>query len=102
MNSPECFAISRIAQELGRSRQHVYLGFAGIRPDGETFVRGQRAAGWLPASFPKTIFDELQAIRIRKHFRSIADLLSAAPTRWSPPFPFVEAAPAEQERALRL
>jgi hypothetical protein len=56
----------------------------------------------MPASFPKAIFEELQAIRMRKHFGSIADLLSASPSRWMPIFPFADAAPFEQERALRL
>jgi hypothetical protein len=102
VNPPAIFTMARIAQELGRSRQYVYLCFAGVRSIGEVLVRGQRTAGWLPASFPKTIFDELEAIRVRKHFRSIADLLSAPPSRWMPAFPFVQAAPEEQQGALRL
>ena len=102
MNAPQFFPIARIAQELGKSRQYVYLRFAGIRFDGETTVRGQRASGWLPASFPKEIFDELQAIRAAKGFRSIADLLAAPPGRFIPAIPFAEVAPAEREKAVRL
>jgi hypothetical protein len=98
----QLFTLSRITQELGCSRQYVYLRFAGIKPDGDTFVRGQRTAAWLPASFPKPIFDELQAIRVKKHFRSIADLLAAPPSRWTPAVPFAEVVPAAREKALKL
>lgn len=102
VNPPALFTIARIAQELGRTRQSVYLSFAGINPDGEAIVRGQRASGWMVASFPKTIFEELETIRVRKQLRSIADLLSAPPSRYVSPVPFAEVTPTEREKALKL
>lgn len=98
----QLFTAARIAQELGRTRQHIHKCFAGIRSDGETFVRGQSAAGWMPASFPPAIFEELKAIRLRKQFASIADLLAAPASRYVSPVPFAEVTPVEREKAMKL
>lgn len=102
MNPPAIFGAKRIAQELGCRRQTVHLRFVGIRPDGEVLVNGQRASGWAPASFPSAVFDELEPIRIRKGSQSVADLLSAPPSRYVPAVPFREVAPAAREKALKL
>jgi hypothetical protein len=101
-NALAVFTAARIAQELGCSRQQVYLQFAKIRPDGETFVRGQRALGWNPISFPKAILERLEKIAVRRGFQSIAGLLSTPPTRFVPTVPFAQVSAAEQERALKL
>lgn len=102
MNSEGLFTISRVACELGRSRQLVHLRFAGILPDGQTIVNGQPANAWRVSKFPKLIFYGLEEKRLRKGYRSIDQLLSAKCNRYELSFPFCEVTPDAQEKARRL
>ncbi len=103
--SPErapLFTANRIAQVLGRTRQHVYLELAKQRPDGEVLVRGQRVGGWKDTSLPDSLGLALDRMPRRSAFRTRGEMLAAGPGRYESSVPLPEIAPAAREKAKQL
>ncbi len=102
MSAPAMFTAARIAQELDRSRQSVYVAFAQIAPDGPTTVAGQRTNAWKVENFPSGIHEPLEEIRLRKRVRSIAALLLQECSRYVNDVPLAQIAPAARDKACKV
>lgn len=102
MREQRLFGVSRIASEIGLSRQSVHLRLSGIVPDGQIIVNGQLANAWRAESLPEMLRSRLETLRERRGFRSIEHMLSGPVERYQSPVPLSELASSAREQALRL
>jgi hypothetical protein len=107
MSASPQFTAARIAEVLGKSRQHVQRMLGGVAPSGTVFVVGNPANVWRLSELPKIVFDALAARAALLGYASIEELFARPTGGWKPAMPLnkisqrcVDAA-AKLQRALR-
>ena len=91
-----------IARAIGRTKQAVVKALDGIAPSGGKIVDGKLAAAWGFLQLPKRLQRQLETARIRGSFRTVSDLVSNPPRKWTPAVPIAALSDEERNRAILL
>lgn len=82
--SKGCFAATRIAAALGKSKRAVQLTLRNVKADGALMIRGQLTDSWSVRSLPSRYVLELDAIAEKCGYRNPEHLLENPPRRFAP------------------
>src|ERR1700738_2254476 len=98
----DIFTAMEIARALGCTNQNTHHQLRSAPADGEKVVAGNLAKCWTIGSLPAGLVRQLLTKAESKGFRTVAQLLSLAFTRFESSVPLREIAPEAIARARRL
>jgi hypothetical protein len=99
---PKTYTAGQLAGKLGWSRSAVHRRLAGVSPDKQNRVGGQKANFWSVARLPEALREPLTEAFQDSGCRNIDDFLADRSAKWQPAIPWVECAERYQERARKL